>query len=104
MMTDCLFDDDPEEETIDPALQWSRKLVVAEKVETPEDLNEIEEAFRKTDRCPVLFEEDDGNGGPSYLGNPKDFAKAMNLPAGKLPTLAEAEAFMFAQWEKDNGR
>jgi hypothetical protein len=55
---DFLFDqDDPED--IPDALAWSGKLIVGPKVDKPEDLNRIEEEYRRLGAPVVEFDDDD---------------------------------------------
>lgn len=68
-------------------------LVVGPVVDYPEQLNEIEEEYRRHGAPPVMFD-DTGEEGGGW--NADLFAKEMRLPAGELPTMEQAEAFQRA--------
>jgi hypothetical protein len=86
METDCLFDEDEETAGCVP----TNYLVVGPVCATSEELNVIEQAFRMRARPPVIFEDD------GQLEDAEKIARKMGLPAGQVPTLEEAEAFVIA--------
>jgi hypothetical protein len=85
MMTDALFDDDPDEDNYVP----SNYLVVPPRAESSDALNAMEEAYRSNGRPPVLFVDEMGQ-----LENAAGIARAMSLPAGQVPTLEQATVWV----------
>jgi hypothetical protein len=73
---------------------WANKLIVPGPVACPEDLNKLEMQWRRSAKVPVMFTHVDENTGEEIFENPAAFMVPMGLD--RLPTLAEAEAFMAA--------
>jgi hypothetical protein len=83
-VSDLLFDE--ADDVGEPIIEASNFLVVPGTPD-PEQLNEIEQAYRRAGRPRIIFEDEDGN-----LENAREFAQAMGLK--RLPTLEEAERFV----------
>jgi hypothetical protein len=92
----CLFDEDDADEVIDPALAWSRKLVVGQPFANPEDLNTLEEMYRHQGVPPIIFTDVDDNGNEIFE-NPEDFARAMGLAPGTPVTMDQAQDWIAQQ-------
>jgi hypothetical protein len=73
---------------------WQNKLIVPGPVANSEDLNKLEMQWRRSAKVPVMFTHVDEATGEEVFENPAAFMGPMGLD--RLPSLAEAEAFMAA--------
>jgi hypothetical protein len=96
---DFVLDDGDDEET---NAELTNSLCIGAPVPKPEMLNVLEQQYRRDGQPLVMFVEtaDDGS---EIFGNAAEYAKAMDVPPDVVPTMAQADQWVWSRpwprWE-----
>jgi hypothetical protein len=97
-----LFDEMSEDEIETAATEGGGVLVVPARAETSDALNVMELEYRKHGRPPIVFIEDDDDGGDP-IGNRDQLAAYLGRPAASL-TIENVDELVHARWLATEGR